>query len=137
MFLYQLPAKYSASFEIPKEGARVLEQKLRAADRAKCSGNMDHRVIWNSSCLKILREERGTVLCLMFSPYHESSKVRSRMEQFIDKTEWYYFYVLRRYLGIRCFTSIFYRYESCEPLLRQGLRPVKVRWRQKAEMSKM
>lgn len=80
MFLYQLPAKYSTSSEIPEEGTCVLEQKLREAERAKCPGNMDHSLIWNSNCLKMLQEKRGTVLCLIFSLYHESGKLKSQME---------------------------------------------------------
>lgn len=55
--VYQLPAKYSASFEIPEEGTCALEQKLREAERAKRRGNMDHRVIWNSKYLKMLQEK--------------------------------------------------------------------------------
>lgn len=61
-----------------EEGTSVLEQKLREAERAKCPGNMDHRVIWNSICLKILQEKHDTVLCLIFSIYHESGKLTSQ-----------------------------------------------------------
>lgn len=62
MFLYQLPAKYSASFDVPEQGTCVLEQKLREAKRARCPGNTDHTVIWKSSGLKMLQERHDTVL---------------------------------------------------------------------------
>lgn len=86
----------------------------------------------------MLQEKHGIVLCLACSAYHESGKLNSQVEQFIDKTQSYFhFSVLGYYVRIRCFSSTFDRYESCEPLLSLGLRPVQVRWRQKAEMSKV
>lgn len=58
MFLYQLPASYSASFKIPEEGTCVLEQKLRKAERAEYPGNVDLRAIWSTNCLEMLQENR-------------------------------------------------------------------------------